>query len=186
MKLKELKLNRIDYKPLFLTLAIIVSDQIIKLIVVKKIPVWTYPTSPNRIRVLGDFLCFIHVRNLGAGFSLGADYTGFLRVMLMFVIPTLVMIVVCYAVIGGREKFKFTKTEVYFLATILGGGVGTLIDRFFRRDGVVDFISIKLYGFLGMQYWPTFNISDLSVVIGVLGMLISFTISEFSKKKVGN
>lgn len=182
MKIKELKLNHIDYKPLLLSLFIIIIDQITKIIIVKKIPIWTYPASPNRIRVIGDFLSFIHVRNLGAGFSFGADYTGFLRALLIFILPILVMLVVFYAVIGGREKFKFTSGEVYFLSLILGGGIGTLIDRIFRKDGVVDFISVKLYGFLGMEYWPTFNVSDSSVVIGVLGMFILYTIHSIKRK----
>ena len=183
MKAKDLKINRIDYKPLILSAVIIIVDQITKLLVIKNIPIWTYPNSKNSVKVLGDFLTFIHVRNLGAGFSVGSELNGFLRALIIFIVPIFLMIVVAYAVVGGREKFKFNRPEVYFLSLILGGGCGTLIDRFIRTDGVVDFISVKLYGFLGMEYWPTFNISDSAVVVGVIGMLIAFTVSEIKNKK---
>ena len=61
-----------------------------------------------------------------------------------------------------------------------------MTDRVFRPLGVVDFISVKFYGFLGFDYWPTFNISDSLVVIGVIGMLIAFTINSIKQKKEGN
>ena len=55
-----------------------------------------------------------------------------------------------------------------------------LIDRFFRANGVVDFIDVKFYGLFGLERWPTFNIADAAVVISfVLLILYSF----FKKKK---
>jgi len=51
----------------------------------------------------------------------------------------------------------------------LGGGIGNLIDRIFRSFRVVDFISVKVYGFLGFERWPTFNVADASLVVsGIL------------------
>ena len=186
MDLKKYRINKIDYKMLLLSVVLYAIDQLSKIIVVKNIPIWTLPTSENRIRVIGDFLCFIHVRNLGAGFSFGADFSGILRVCFIYVIPFLLMAIVCYAVLGGREKFKFTTLETVFLSFIFAGGMGTMTDRVFRPLGVVDFISVKFYGFLGFDYWPTFNISDSLVVIGVIGMLIAFTINSIKQKKEGN
>jgi signal peptidase II len=45
---------------------------------------------------------------------------------------------------------------------VLGGAVGNLADRA-RMHGVVDFIDPVL--------WPAFNLADMSIVIGVLGVL---------------
>jgi signal peptidase II len=67
-------------------------------------------------------------------------------------------------------------------AGILGGGIGNLIDRIFRSEGVVDFISIKFYGFLGFERWPTFNIADSSVVVCCLLLFITILFS-FKKTK---
>jgi len=50
---------------------------------------------------------------------------------------------------------------------VLGGIFGNLADRIFRAPGalqgaVVDWIKIP--------HWPTFNIADSAIVIGVLGV----------------
>jgi signal peptidase II len=59
------------------------------------------------------------------------------------------------------------------VAGIIGGGIGNIIDRIFRPAGVVDFISVKFYGILGMERWPTFNIADSSVVVCCLLLLVT-------------
>ena len=63
------------------------------------------------------------------------------------------------------------------MAGILGGGIGNIIDRIFRPEGVVDFISVKFYGILGFDRWPTFNIADASVVVCVFMFLFSVALS---------
>ncbi|GMO50340.1 MAG: hypothetical protein Ta2G_07780 [Termitinemataceae bacterium] len=73
----------------------------------------------------------------------------------------------------------------------MGGGAGNLIDRIFRPDGVVDFISVKWFGltfkngdavpFLGFDRWPTFNVADASVVVCVFIWLISIIITPEKK-----
>ena len=59
---------------------------------------------------------------------------------------------------------------------IVGGGIGNLIDRFFRPEGVVDFIDVKFYGLFGMERWPTFNVADSAVVVCGILLIISFKI----------
>ena len=60
---------------------------------------------------------------------------------------------------------------------ICGGGFGNLIDRFFRSEGVIDFIDVKFYGLFGLERWPTFNIADSAVVVCGILLLISFATS---------
>ena len=62
------------------------------------------------------------------------------------------------------------------MAGIIGGGLGNLIDRIVRPDGVVDFITVKFYGIFGYDRWPTFNIADASVVGSVLLFLVTMFI----------
>jgi signal peptidase II len=68
---------------------------------------------------------------------------------------------------------EFNTLQRWAIAGILGGGLGNITDRIIRPDGVVDFISVKFYGFLGLERWPTFNIADSSVVICCILFLIS-------------
>jgi signal peptidase II len=58
------------------------------------------------------------------------------------------------------------------VAGIIGGGIGNIVDRMFRPEWVVDFISVRIYGLFGMDRWPTFNVADSSLVVtGILLML---------------
>ncbi len=52
------------------------------------------------------------------------------------------------------------------LGLIIGGAVGNGIDRL-RLGGVADFYSLHAFGF----YWYVFNIADVAIVAGVLGLL---------------
>ncbi|MBP5551820.1 MAG: signal peptidase II [Spirochaetales bacterium] len=159
-----------DYKrflPFILTVALVVIDQISKLIVIKCIPLNTVGFT-----LFGDFLIICHVRNTGAAFSLGAGSSAFLRVLVFIILPLALMIVMCYLVATRRKIL--TNAQRWIVAGIAGGGFGTLWDRIFRfNEGVVDFISIKFYGLFGMERWPTFNLSDSFVVVFVILFAIS-------------
>jgi signal peptidase II len=52
------------------------------------------------------------------------------------------------------------------IALIIGGAIGNAIDRV-RIGGVADFFSLHAYGF----YWYVFNIADVAIVAGVVGLL---------------
>ena len=66
---------------------------------------------------------------------------------------------------------------------IAGGGFGNLIDRFFRAEGVVDFIDVKFYGLFGMERWPTFNVADSAVVVCGILLIISFIVTSIKESK---
>lgn len=173
----ESKLKR--YSPFLLTIALVILDQISKAIVIRSIPLGTIKT-----RLFGDFIWIVHVRNTGMAFSLAADSPIALRVLILILVPTALMVAIAYAII--KKPSMLTPCQRWFAAGIMGGGIGTLIDRVFRFDeGVVDFVSIKLYGFLGMNRWPTFNVSDSCVVVFVILMMLSMLISMVKERKEG-
>lgn len=160
------------FLPFLLSLGIVIFDQITKYLVVKNIPEGTIAK-----KIFGDFLWICHVRNTGAAFSLGADGSIFMRVVVLIVLPLALMVFVSWLIVS--EKNFFTKAQRWFAAGILGGGIGTIIDRIFRFDsGVVDFISVKFYGIFGLERWPTFNVSDSCVVIFVILLAISMVFGK--------
>lgn len=71
------------------------------------------------------------------------------------------------------------------MGLILGGGTGNLIDRIFRPEGVVDFISVNMYGLFGMERFATFNIADSAITIGEILLVIGILVSEFQKPGIG-
>ena len=75
--------------------------------------------------------------------------------------------------------FKLPQQKKYcilhiLLASIIAGGIGNMIDRF-RLDYVVDFISFVLINY------PIFNVADIYVVVGTIGLFILF-LFVFSEK----
>ena len=160
------------FLPFILMVALVVVDQISKLIIMKCIPL-----NSVGFTLFGDFLIICHVRNTGAAFSLGAGSSTFLRVLVFIILPLALMVLMCFMV--ATRKKLLTNAQKWFVAGIAGGGFGTLFDRIFRfNEGVVDFISVKFYGLFGMERWPTFNLSDSFVVVFVILFAISVIVQK--------
>jgi len=152
--------------PFVLTAFAVALDQISKAIIVH------WPQNSLIKDVFGnEFLEIIHVRNTAIAFSLGHNLPDGLKPVLFIVLP---LGVLAFLVVYYFRSNEFTPLQRWSLAGILGGGLGNLIDRIWRPDGVVDFISVKFYGFLGFSRWPTFNFADSFVV--VFGILLLITV----------
>ena len=162
--------------PFTLSAAVVLLDQITKAYIVAK-----WPQNGIFIKdIMGnDFLWIIHVRNKAIAFSLGERLPDSLRPLLFIILPlgALVLMVLFYL-----KTNEFSNLQRWALAGILGGGVGNIIDRIFRPDGVVDFISVKFYGLFGLSRWPTFNLADSSVV--VCGIIFVITVFFLNPKKI--
>lgn len=128
-------------------------DQLTKQLVVR----WLVPYRP--VRVVGDFIRLQYVHNPYAVFGVR--------------MPGVVLVPVMVAVIGVIVYFWVIRNFHWESTLIIGGAIGNLIDRIvYRGVGVVDFIDIGV----GRWRWPTFNVADVAVVIGmvVLGVRIVF------------
>ena len=117
------------------------------------------------IEVIPGFFDLTHVRNPGGAFSFFAD--GPLEQRMLFFIGTTIVAIVLLLVFFRRLEPE-ERLASLALGTILGGAVGNLIDRIVYRE-VIDFIDIHLWG---GYTWPTFNIADSAIVVGV-GLLIA-------------
>jgi signal peptidase II len=151
--------------PFMLTLIIVLCDQGTKALVAVKI-------SVNDIAwaAFGDFFWLVHQRNTGAAFSIGDGFSSGLRVFLLIALPLGLMAAL---IVYYFKTTELSKLQRWTLCGIIGGGIGNIIDRIFRADGVVDFLSFKFYGLFGLERWPTFNVADMSVVICCFLMLIA-------------
>lgn len=165
-------------RPFFLTLGIILLDQITKFYISTR-----WPGDNVFIKdVFGnDFLWIIHVRNRAIAFSLGDELPVGVKTLLFVVVPLVVLGVLIWYYIRTNE---LTVLQRWSVAGIIGGGLGNLIDRIFRPQGVVDFISVNFYGFLGFSRWPTFNIADSSVVVCGILLFLSVAFPKTQKKEV--
>jgi len=172
----KLELQKEKILPLALTALIITVDQITKAIVVK--------VSPE-IGLIKDvfnngLLWIYHARNKAIAFSLGDSFPDPVKKIAFIIIPIFVLGFLLWYYLKSDE---FTKIQRWAAAGIIGGGLGNIIDRIFRTDGVVDFISVKFYGFLGFERWPTFNLADSSVVVCCILFFVSIFISSRKDEK---
>ena len=166
--------------PLSLSALVILLDQITKALVVKFIPRLTFFSDEGIIPVFGKYLRLIHVRNKAVAFSMGASLPDNARAVLFAVIPLLVIAAVYVIYFRNNE---FTKLQRWAICGILGGGIGNLIDRFFRPDGVVDFIDCYFFGIFGMERWPTYNVADSAVVVCGILFIVSFIVQMVQDSK---
>lgn len=118
-------------------------------------------------RVLGEWLQFRLVYNSGAAFGMKPQSVlPFLHPTLFYALFSTAAIVVLflyYRRLDARETWA--KAGV---ALILSGAFGNLIDRLLLHK-VTDFIDVGLPG--GLR-WPTFNVADSCVCVGV-GLILA-------------
>ena len=123
---------------------------------------WALETLGNGVVMrLTPWMDFKLAFNKGAAFSLFADGSGWQRWFLMG-IATVIGLWLCYAIVFERTN---ALTRLAY-ASILGGAIGNLYDRILHGK-VVDFISWHI----GNAYWPTFNVADVGICVGV-GLLV--------------
>ncbi|MGQ0679790.1 MAG: signal peptidase II [Actinomycetota bacterium] len=116
----------------------------------------------RRIPVIGSVLDFRLVMNPGSAFGLFKGWT-----LAIFVVSSLIT-----ALVVGWALRDPAASPV--LGLIIGGGLGNLVDRVVRPPGpgrgeVVDFIYLS--------FWPTFNLADSAIVVGV-GLLLMMSVRE--------
>lgn len=160
--------------PLILMVLVIALDQLTKYLIVKNIPLNTIGAE-----FFGDFLRIIHVSNPGIAFSIGHGWSLTARAILFRAVPLIVLIIVLGIYFRNDD---FNSLQRWAISGIVGGGFGNLIDRFFRSEGVVDFIDVKFYGLFGLERWPTFNVADSAVVVCGILLIISFIFTVKTKK----
>ncbi len=134
-------------------LAVIV-DQVVKELSTKNL------VEGEPVRILGGLVHLSLLRNSGAAFSLGSDYT--------WIFPLVTLAVIIW--IGVLARRLRSVPWGLALGLVLGGALGNLGDRLFRAPGVfhghvVDMISV--FGPYG-EYFAVFNIADACLSVGVV------------------
>jgi signal peptidase II len=118
----------------------------------------------ERLEVIPGIFDLTHVRNPGGAFSLFADGPFEWR-MTFFVGATVLAIVLLMVFLARHEGEDWLTPSA--LGFVMAGAVGNLIDRLAYGE-VIDFIDIHLWG---GYTWPTFNVADSAIVLGV-GLLL--------------
>jgi len=184
-------------KALYLSLGVVVIDQITKLMVKGfSIPFLNIDYEGmylgQMIPVIGDFFRITFVENPGMAFGYDPG-SSFKLIISIFSLAASIGLVFYLFVI--RDKSWSLRIAI---ALILGGAVGNLIDRTFYGvfysysplfyGKVVDFFDVDFFDFtlFGRSYdrWPVFNIADAAVTIGVLVLVFFYKKHQNEDEKI--
>jgi signal peptidase II len=172
----EMRSSRAPLAPFSLSLAILVLDQVTKALVVARVEPGTVAFS-----ALGDFFWIVRQSNLGMAFSLLDKLPPLPRMIVLIALPLVLVAAVIAFYFKSREP---TVLQRWALCGIVGGGLGNVIDRIFRADGVVDFVSVKFFhGIFAGDRWPTFNVADSTVVVSALILVVSTILLDARRKE---
>lgn len=170
--------NKWKTRSTVIVLAVICIDQITKAIVLNTMHLG------QSIPLLGDWLRFTFTENPGMAF--GIRFGPPAMITIFSIIATFLIILYLYKIGSIYGPYQAS------LSFVLGGAVGNIIDRvFFGKllydepmflGRVVDFIHINVWkGYLPdgipliggnyMALFPIWNVADMSIVLGVVGII---------------
>ncbi|MBY0379055.1 MAG: signal peptidase II [Burkholderiales bacterium] len=150
-------LTKHRYILLFLGFVIMLLDQLSKYIVHQHIQLY------DVIPVIDQFWNWTLTYNKGAAFSFLANHEGNWPKIFFGIVALLVSIGIIHFILS-KSYSKLTGIAMCF---ILGGATGNLVDRIIHGK-VTDFIQWYYHN----HYWPTFNLADAFICVGVTFLII--------------
>lgn len=138
------------------------ADQASKAWAVRNLPLY------EPLVLVHGFFDLVHVRNTGVAFSLLSNLDH------RWVHPFLILATVLAmgAVLAYIAYLPCKGAAPVGLGLILGGAIGNLIDRA-RLGYVVDFLDL----YWRNHHWPTFNVADVGITVGVVLLVIDMVAS---------
>jgi signal peptidase II len=152
----------------------IVADQVTKILVVRNIRYMR-----ESIDVIPGFLSFVHTLNPGAAIGLFGDLPVAIRLSIFGVFTVIAVGVIISFLWQLPRDDKFQSLT---LGLIFSGAIGNAIDRI-HKQSVTDFIRVYtehpgleawLREHVGTNEYPTFNIADSAIVVGVGLFLVRY------------
>jgi len=118
---------------------------------------------PQPLDIIDGYVRFITVFNRGAVGGVAAGKTTFL-----LVVSVVAVIFLLWLFVTSRSDQRLWHISIGML---LAGALGNIHDRLFNNGQVVDFIEVNLH-FWPANPWPTFNIADVLLCVGVAILII--------------
>lgn len=144
------------YRTLWIIAVVVFTiDQLTKTWIVANLQFPTYWPSEGAITVIDGFFYLVHVGNTGAAWSLFAGQSSLLAALAGI---TLVGIFFWRRHLGLYDR----RAQAAF-GLLCGGIVGNFFDRVLYNH-VIDFLDFHF----GDYIYPTFNVADIGICVGVL------------------
>jgi len=163
-KIKKIKWYIDLYDLVFLGIFIVflILDQVSKNLIVSNIGL------NNEIHYIKGFFYLTYAQNTGGAWSI-------LDGNLLFFILSAILISLIVSYLLLTAKYKFLKLSY---SLILTGAIGNLLDRLLFHY-VRDFLGFYIFGYS----FPVFNVADICITSGVIGLLIYYIFLEKKYKQ---
>ena len=120
------------------------------------------------VTYLHNTIHLIYAENTGAAMNFGDDLPKKASFWLLSILPL--------AFIGGLAVYtlahvkEMSTLKLISFILVISGGLGNIIDRIFNDRHVTDFMLLSI----GKLHTGIFNVADICVSAGVIGLLLSF------------
>ena len=154
---------------LIIASVVFILDQLTKLWISQRLPFGTYHHGES-IALIPDFFYLVHIGNRGAAWGM-LEGQGLLL--------SIAALTALLAIFFFRESLQLYRPSLQWIfGLIVGGILGNLLDRLVHGY-VIDFLDVhfpfSIPFILEDGRYPSFNIADSGIVIGVFAyLLLSF------------
>ena len=132
---------------------------------------WNIVPVPYIMTRVTSFFNIVFTWNPGTSFSMFRAMGEVAPLLLVFATGVII------GFIGYYLARRARRDEVVPLALIMGGAIGNLVDRI-RFGAVVDFLDFHI----GTWHYPSFNIADICIVVGVGLYLLNWVLIKYRGK----
>ncbi|MFH1132298.1 MAG: signal peptidase II [Pseudomonadota bacterium] len=129
----------------------------------------------GRLTVVDGFFSLTYVRNPGAAWGLFAQAKDSFRRPFFLVASILAIAFIFYMFFRIEQNQHLM---VLGLSLIMGGAIGNFIDRL-RFEYVIDFLDFHV----NRYKWPTFNVADIAITVGVLLLFLDMILGSLQRKQ---
>ncbi|AYX89593.1 signal peptidase II [Staphylococcus cohnii] len=139
---------------IFITIVILILDQITKFIITKTMQIG------DSFEVIPNFLSITSHRNNGAAWGILSGKMAFFYIITVIILIILIVFFI--------KEAKHNLLMQIAISLLFAGALGNFIDRVLNGE-VVDFVDTYIFSY----NFPIFNVADSSLTIGVVLVIIA-------------
>ncbi|WP_210129419.1 signal peptidase II [Staphylococcus sp. GDX8P66P] len=139
---------------IFITIVILIIDQITKFIITKTMQIG------DSFEVIPNFLSITSHRNNGAAWGILSGKMAFFYIITVIILIILIVFFI--------KEAKHNLLMQIAISLLFAGALGNFIDRVLNGE-VVDFVDTYIFSY----NFPIFNVADSSLTIGVVLVIIA-------------
>jgi lipoprotein signal peptidase len=132
----------------------------------------TYLLTEREVGVSGEWFKLVYAENPGAAFGFMKGLPATTRDLVFLFLTLVVGLVILVVLVRMPVEYRLVPLA---LTGVLAGAAGNFVDRI-RYGYVIDFLDMDL----GFMHWPTYNVADIAISVGVVLLLLDMTFNKQS------